>query len=277
MVAQSKNIHIPPLPKVAREIMSLLYRPEPDFAQLVRIIATDAGLCGDIFKLSNSAQAGAQQSTTNLMTAVSRLGLTTLRLLVMMHAMSTSFKLHLNCGIDNMEYWRHGAFVGHIAFELSKIRFKEHAADMQLAGLLHDAGVLILATHEPENLKTQIELCRKSGTSLAHLELNTGAEAHRKLSKQLVESWGLSLTVGMLVGLHDVTDHNRRGVLTATQHQLVDILILSDSLAHRYGFGLNQYKGNVTFSSQNLQTVGIGSTEILAAVQTVKSFLTHVS
>lgn len=273
MADDLKNLHIPVLPRVAREALVHLYKPEPDVRMLSRLLGTDSGLSGDILKLANSPYCGVHKPTSELQTAVIRIGLHSLRQVVLTHTMSKHFSFDISVKLDSKEFWRHSAFVGQMAFELARKDFKNHADEMQLAGLLHDVGIFIDTMNNPKRFAQIFEHSKVSKLEIAKSEAAFGETPHRQLGVVLAKEWQLSDTVKLCIGLHDVADRSNRGVLTEVEHTLVDIMVVSDRIAHRYGFGLNGYHPDSVISPDILQRLNINSASILSAVQRVRTFL----
>ena len=72
-----------PLPQVAMRVMTLSSKVDLVPRELVEVIQTDAGLTAKVLKLCNSAYFSNGRAITDLRAAVTRLGLGTLRDLVL--------------------------------------------------------------------------------------------------------------------------------------------------------------------------------------------------
>src|SRR5262245_48935168 len=82
---------IPPLPRVAHELIQLANDPESKPAKIVALIERDVSLASRLLRLASSVAFGAQK-VTDLRRAVVKIGNAGLRTVALASAMSTSFK-----------------------------------------------------------------------------------------------------------------------------------------------------------------------------------------
>lgn len=201
---------LPPLPKIAQEVMATFGDEFIDGNQVVSVIEGDPGLCARLLGIANSAYYSLAEPLDSVQAAVTRvIGVETVRSLVLALTMQQAFNSKECPRFDAERFWRHSLFCAQNCAEIA--RQDETIDDMsrQLAystGLCHNLGLMALAHLAP------------SRTSRA-LQLHSQQPEHSGLSQHLIA----------LVG----TDHRHMTAVLATQWALPDIL--TDAYRYRAG------------------------------------------
>jgi HD-like signal output (HDOD) protein len=255
------SFQIPALPKVAREALVHLYKADPEVAILVRILSSDPGLSSDIFRLANSAFLGGTNPTSDLKTAIGRVGLTTLRQLVMLNAMASSYKLDFGGIISVNEFWKHGAYVGQVAYTIAKKLKHPFADELQITGLLHDIGIVFMHFNEPETISTLTRYCKTHATDLSAAEKALGTSKHSSLGALVLEQWKLSERLQLYISLHD-SPEAQMAKLSPEDQSALKILKLSDTLAHRNQFGFKDYTRSTAIDVGELESLGLAAQDL---------------
>ena len=90
------DFKLPAIPQVARECLVYLYNPGADTGALAKSLARDIGISASILKLANSTEflLGKGSPTSDLKTAILRIGHENLRQIMLLHALENtlSFK-----------------------------------------------------------------------------------------------------------------------------------------------------------------------------------------
>jgi HD-like signal output (HDOD) protein len=154
---------LPPLPKIAQEIVLLMQKESYDMRQLVALVQQDPVLSARVLGLANSAYYGAGR-VQNLNDAISRvLGTDTVRNLVLVSMCSEPFHDSSAKLFDRTQHWLMAFGVAQLAQTIAKANKTATATPVdavQLLGLLHNLGILLLAytrPHEVDKLLTQAE------------------------------------------------------------------------------------------------------------------------
>lgn len=142
IIAKAENI--PPLPTLARDLISLTRNDKSQMKDFIEKIKMDQGLSSRIIKLVNSPFYGLRQDVSSLDRATVLLGLNTLKNLAL--AISTeqffskNFSLYKSTG---QKLWDHSFLVARLCELLAKVA-DEDEDSLYLAGLMHDIGKTVL-------------------------------------------------------------------------------------------------------------------------------------
>ncbi|NEV60482.1 HDOD domain-containing protein [Thiorhodococcus minor] len=182
------------IPRVVGEIMRLLDDPNSSQAQLARLLAQDPALVAIVLRLANSPAFATARTVDSVDRAIMLLGRENLRRLVIAGALTqASGKLPTQEMLPLELFWRHSSYCGAIARLLAEEKSPSDAGTVFLGGLLHDLGLLILFTQEPEAAHQAFlsSLSEPSTLSPQAAERSELGFDHAELGGALAEHWGL--------------------------------------------------------------------------------------
>jgi putative nucleotidyltransferase with HDIG domain len=135
----SPGFRAPMLPAVAMEVMQLASRPNVQFGEVVGVLQRDPVLAARVLSLAQSAFYASRSPVMSLHQATIRLGLKTLRDLVLEAALH--LKVFRVPGHDDVmaRLYRHSTAVAHVSRAVCR-RTLVNAEYAFLCGLLHDVG-----------------------------------------------------------------------------------------------------------------------------------------
>ena len=192
---------LPPVPQTYHALTLALAGPHSSLRKVARIIETDVAISAKILQLVNSAFFGAPRSITNVQTAVSHLGINTLKSLVLSVEVFRVFapKKPLQ-GFSLEDLQRHARLTSSIAARLPVANYLVDIA--VVAGMLHDVGKLIMAWKLPERFKKLMAEGREEQCPLHKVEEREYGFSHAEIGAYLLGLWGLPYTVVEAVALH---------------------------------------------------------------------------
>jgi HD-like signal output (HDOD) protein len=206
LVTQTQTL--PSLPSLYTELIEELQSPGACIKKAGEVISRDIGMTAKILKLVNSAFFGVRRTISNPVEAVSLLGLETL--------MSLALTIQIFSQLDQTEMynfspaalWSHSLRVGAFAKRIAQTEEIEPGVvtDSFTAGLLHDAGRLVLAANLPEQYGKMLDLAQAE--KLAHIETERrifGA-THAEIGAYLLGLWGLPNSIVEAVAFHHRPD-----------------------------------------------------------------------
>lgn len=180
---------LPTTPSVYAELRSAFDDPELDLRRVAGTVRRSVGLAARVLQFANSAYCGFSRQVAGIEDAVLRLGLNTL-----MHLALTVEVFELPADPAVVEaLQRHSALTGAIARRLA--RTPEEAEVAFTAGLLHDAGALVLASRAPEAYRVARQAARESGLALHLSEKEWVGASHAEVGAYLLWLWDLPHTI----------------------------------------------------------------------------------
>ncbi len=196
---------LPSQPLVYRRLVAAINQPGTDLDTFGRLVEADQGLTAKVIKLSNSAYFGFGHTVNSVSEAVSLLGVELLKALVLSAQLFDFCHDPGRAGISVDRLWARaqalGAAARAIAREERLPREVQEAAFT--AGLLHNCGLLVLATNLPGPLSTAIDLARKIRQPLHTCERPIYRTTYSEVSAYVLSLWELPPAIVEAVAFHD--------------------------------------------------------------------------
>lgn len=196
---------LPSIPSVYARVMEELRSPDASIGRIAETICTDVGMTAKVLQLVNSAFFGLRQHVSNLMQAVSLLGLDTIKTLVLSIHIFSQFDHEKFSKLNIAQVWKHSIRVGHFAKMIARAENQPQAQvdDALMAGLLHDVGKLVLATNFPKEYMAVTELAEKESLTIGEAEgrILTGT-THAEIGAYLMGLWGLPHSIIEAIAFH---------------------------------------------------------------------------
>jgi putative nucleotidyltransferase with HDIG domain len=184
---------IPSLPLLYQQVTSELHSEDPSTARIGEIIAQDMAMTAKILQIVNSAAYGIRAEISEPRQAAIYLGLNTIRALVLSLSIFSAFDPDL-LGPGQAEHlWEHAVSVSKFARLIATCEgIGGRDLDPYIsAGLLHDIGMLIMASAGPENYRRIVATATSTGTRLDVLEFEEFSCTHAEVGAYLLGVWGL--------------------------------------------------------------------------------------
>jgi len=195
-----------PLPKVSPscvQLLNILSTAEPDIKKLDAIINKDPLLASTIIKYANSPLYRRSSKISNLQTALNLLGLKNIRSAVVMTIMRSDNKKQNK--IDE-SVWAHSEVISQLCRLIAKECMPPLADDMQLIGLIHDIGMLVLNQYDGEKYQKLFDLSQQSAEQqltdqrLDVLEVQSFGFSHDTVAVRLCKEFRFVEQVGLVIG-----------------------------------------------------------------------------
>jgi putative nucleotidyltransferase with HDIG domain len=219
---------LPSVPQLYAELTRAVEHPDVSLQAVAEIIDRDMAMSAKVLQLTNSAFFALPKRVTNVMAAVTTLGTATLRSLVLSIEVFEAYEQVPGLAGFSLDVLQHHALM--TAAVARRIAPDQRTADdASMAGLLHDIGILVLATRLPDRLT---EMLRRAGDSpIADVERALGIH-HAQLGAYLLGLWGLPAVV-----VEAVACHHTRSSAASPQLDLAAIVHLANVLAHEHRTG----------------------------------------
>jgi HD-like signal output (HDOD) protein len=223
---RTPGLDLPRPPKAAMEILALSQKPTARLEDIGALLEREPLLAGRVLKLANSALYGTTTPVTTLKQALIRMGLTTVRDVVMEAAFHLTV-MRAEGFNDTLErIRRHSTAVAW----LSRFVARNTSIDAEnafLVGLLHDVGLSVGLIGLTEFLKA-----KRAHPVLTPLRWLAVDEVHEHFTEQVLRSWGLP------PGLLLVVKQHHQLLLGGRAHPSIAILMIAEQIAYQGGWGV---------------------------------------
>jgi HD-like signal output (HDOD) protein len=192
---------LPSLPRTYEALTRALADPEVSLNRLSKIVEQDVGISVKVLQLVNSAFFGLVHSMTNVQSAVSYLGINTLKSLVLSVEIFRAFKPKGGLpGFSMEKLQHHSQLTAQIA---ARLPVPKHLIDIAVVGgMFHDVGKLILASKLSEHFGDMLVEAQAAGCPVFKVEERANAFGHAEIGAYLLGLWGIPYAVVEAVALH---------------------------------------------------------------------------
>jgi putative nucleotidyltransferase with HDIG domain len=223
----NNKLVLPAMPAAAAQCLRLLDLPDNNLDKVVAIIGKDPIIAPQVMRRARSALMGRSGGAKTLEQAVTRLGVSTLRELILNVSTYQLFQSK-NPKIRQLtkSLWDHSVAVAVLARALAKRRNNIDRDQAYLAGLLHDVG-------KPVAASLMLELERSvDGPQRAWLEgdawLGVISECHREVGVALARSWNMDDDILLAIARSD-------RYMSESPTSIASVVCYSNALAKKRG------------------------------------------
>jgi HD-like signal output (HDOD) protein/ActR/RegA family two-component response regulator len=183
---------IPSLPRLYTELVEMLKREDVGMGEVARLIRHDLGMSSQILKMANSVHFASSRTVSEIGQAVAMMGMDSLKSLVLFRGLISSFDNPKPQGLDLEKLWFHSFQVATGVRKLAALEGETRLTDLAFSvGLLHDIGLVVLATDPAGRYEAILEQAQLSRIPLAVLERDTYGVDHTQIGAHLLSLWGL--------------------------------------------------------------------------------------
>lgn len=220
------------LPQVTSQVLRLVDNPNASPRQIGALIERDAGLASKLLKTANSAYYGAPGKIKTVSQAISVMGLSAVRSVVVGQAYQQMTSVRgASKRFDRLAFWQHSLATATAARVLAKLKGWRDPEEAFLAGLLHDAGRLVMDRFLPNELDQIISLAFERAIPLLEAEREVLGYTHEEVGDLLAEQWNLPESMRIPLRRHHED-------VSFEECPLGCIINAANVLAHQVGFAL---------------------------------------
>ena len=220
------------MPQTVFKVREIIADPKSSFKELSEILETDQAMAARVLKIANSAYYGLSGKISSIQHASVVLGHKTLGEIMTMAGTSGLLGNRLKgYGLEAGDLWRHSLGV---AFGSKIIATKKNpplANDAFAAGLIHDAGKLILDRHILERKEAFEEFMADGQQSFLNAEKQILGFDHSEIASEVCKSWRVPQTLTIPIRYHHYPSQSKGDTLAYIVH-------MADAIAMMTGLGL---------------------------------------
>jgi len=223
------------IPEVTAQIITTVEDPRSSVGKLHKIIATDPALSAQILKIINSAFYGVSGRVGSVDRAIVLLGMNAVKDIAIAASLGQLFRgVKLGEGFTARDLWTHCISVGVAARQLHYMLRLPVPDEAFVAGLIHDAGILVELQLWPEKLQQICSASKTGGADFCETERQILGVDHQTLGQALMQQWHFPPYYQQVAGYH----HHPAGV-AEEDRKLVGIVYVADVLCCQSGLGFN--------------------------------------
>ena len=191
---------VPPFPPIATRLLSVLSKEFVSMPELAEIIGSDPTFSTRLLQCVNSALFGLSYPMTDVLHALSILGLDRTRQLTI--TLATSIYSHGALRTEELRRcWEHSVATAILANEIAQ-GYGAFTDAAYAAGILHDIGRLGLLTVYPQEYEQIIRDASGHCLDLLDFEREQFGIDHAEAGRMMAERWGLPSDFQLVAGRH---------------------------------------------------------------------------
>lgn len=195
---------LPSLPTLYLQLLKELQSPDTTMTRVGEIISKDVGMTAKILQLVNSSFFGLSRHVSTPEHAAKLLGAEIIKAVVLTVQIFSKFENALQSGLQLEKLINHSIAVGALAqkIALGEGLDSKLSDNAFIAGILHDAGKLILAENLPEKYNKAMALARFKKISVIDAEREIFGVTHAEVGAYLIGLWGLPDNIVEALAFH---------------------------------------------------------------------------
>lgn len=215
---------LPPLPVSVVRVTALLAVFDTSEQTIAEAISLDPILSSRILRLANSPIYALHGTVTNLASAVSTVGNTSIAEMLLISGISDSFGQKILNSPAGKKIWFHLIATAMAASEICRMSGLRGADEAFSCGLLHDIGKLIFLRADAP-LYTSLLARAAEGGDISTLEIAEFGFDHAELGADAAVSWQLPGAVSHMIRFHHHPAKASAGVAMAHILNIADSLV----------------------------------------------------
>lgn len=222
---------LPSLPEVVTKVTELVQDPKSSAAQLSKIISHDSGLTSRVLKMVNSAYYGFPKQISSIQHAITIMGFTTIKSLVLSSSIFRIFapKSGTATSLDYKKFWKHSLLTAIASRNIYQKLFFQADEHIFSAAILHDIGKIILDQYDHDNYIRALSEAPGSlffGDEIIAAELKNCDVTHQHIGHFVSENWNLPEMIS------DVILYHHSPLESKNQQNLTTVVYLGNILSH---------------------------------------------
>ncbi len=217
---------LPVRPQIYSELLRALADPETNYDNVALIIEKDVAMCAKVLQLVNSSFFGLRRTITNIKQALTFLGISMIKHLVLSVEVFDAYQGKDNgSGFSLDAEQQHALLVANLAKAL--LQDKQKKEDAFMASMLHDVGKLVLAAHLPGHFSTVLAEVKKQQQPMHLVEKELYHVTHAEVGAYLLGIWGLPYPI-----IEAVSHHHEPRRVEQKHFDVLGAVYVANALVH---------------------------------------------
>jgi len=222
---------LPPMPQVAQKARQVIDNPASSFSDLAKVIETDQAIVTRILKIANSPYYGLSGKVSSVQHASVVLGVKTLMEILNLACSSEILgRMLTGYDLDAGELWAHSLAVASGSQIIARKVNPSLEQDAFSAGLIHDAGKIILDPYIEERKDAFRAFVNEGRESFLSAEKNILGFDHAELAAEACEQWHIPSQIAFAIKHHHDPTPSKGDTLSFIVH-------MADAIAMMSGIG----------------------------------------
>ncbi len=223
---------LPPMPQVVFKAKEIMANPASDLKQLSKVIQTDMSIVTKILRMANSSYYGLPGKVSSVDHATVLLGQNTLGEVITMAGISGLLEKSLQgYNLESGDLWRHSMAVAFGSKILAERKNPGLINDAFIAGLLHDAGKIILNNPVLERKELFDSFMEDDQQTFLNAETEILGFDHSEIASEMCIRWNIPESISLAIKYHHYPSRSNGD-------ELAYILHVADYIATLSGIGI---------------------------------------
>jgi HD-like signal output (HDOD) protein len=242
---------LPPMPQTVLKAREIMTNPSSDFQELGDLLETDQAIAAKVLKLANSSYYGLSGKVSSIQHASVVLGHKALGELITMGGTASILGNTLEgYGLEAGQLWKHSLGVAFGARIIANRKNPSLSNDAFAAGLLHDAGKLILDPYVLERQDAFQQFIANNDESFLTAEKQILAFDHSEIASEVCKSWNIPKSLTTAIRYHHYPSRSQGNELAYMVH-------MADGISMMTGLGLGIDGMMYQFEDNALEFLGL--------------------
>ena len=212
------------LPEVCVRVNEMVDDPRSSAVAIGNVISRDTALTAQLLRLANSAFYNFPSNISTISRAIMVIGERELRYLVLaLSAVRVFSQVPIDL-INMASFWRHSVYTGVMARLVAGRCHVLHSERLFVSGLLHDIGMLVILSREPELESDALLRADETGEALYQIEEALLGCNHADVGRALLEQWNLPSVLCETVGCHHAISNAEEARLDAAIVHIANVV-----------------------------------------------------
>lgn len=210
---------LPAMPHVVKRAQEIMAKPDSNIKDLARVIELEQAIATRLLKMANSAYYGLSGKVSSIQHASVLLGFKTLAELISVAGISNLLSQDLKgYQLDSGDLWQHSIAVAFGSRIIANRKDTEFGNLAFFAGLIHDAGKLILDPYVYERKNEFDEFMANENHSFLSAEKTILGFDHCEIAFELCQKWKIPNDQSLAIKYHHNPSQSDGNELAFTLH-----------------------------------------------------------